>query len=202
MSLPVFEKPVFEKKTICVYMSSSDAVAPEYFAGAETQGKLIGQGGHSLVYGGCRVGLMGAVAKAAKEHGGKVVGIIPESIHGRGLGYHEADELLVTESMHERKKMMEDRADAFIGLPGGFGTLEEMVQVINLKQLGYHSKPIVFINTQINGQGFYDPLLRFFEHTIQHHFAKTEHQNLYEVVPTPEAVFPYLASYQPSRANH
>jgi cytokinin riboside 5'-monophosphate phosphoribohydrolase len=186
--------PVFEKKTICVYMSSSDAVAPEYFAAAETLGRLIGQGGHSLVYGGCCVGLMGAVAKAAKQHGGKVVGIIPESIHGRGLGYHEADELHVTESMHERKKMMEDRADAFIGLPGGFGTLEEMVQVINLKQLGYHTKPIVFINLN----GFYDPLLDFFQHTIDRHFAKTEHQNLYQVVPTPDAVFPYLANYQPS----
>lgn len=181
-------------KIICVYMSSSDAVAPEYFAAAETLGRLIGQGGHSLVYGGCRVGLMGAVAKATKTHGGKVVGIIPESIHGRGLGYHEADELHVTASMHERKKMMEDRADAFIGLPGGFGTLEEMVQVINLKQLGYHTKPIVFINLN----GFYDPLLDFFQHTIDRHFAKTEHQNLYEIVASPEAVFPYLASYQPA----
>ncbi|HUQ50165.1 MAG TPA: TIGR00730 family Rossman fold protein [Terriglobales bacterium] len=180
-------------QTVCVYMSSSDAVAPEYFSAAETLGRLIGQGGHSLVYGGCRVGLMGAVAKSTKEHGGKVVGIIPESINGRGLGYCEADELVVTDSMHERKKMMEDRADAFVGLPGGFGTLDEMVQVINLKQLGYHTKPIVFINLN----GFYDPLLVFFQHTIDHNFAKTEHQNLYAIVPGPEDVFPYLASYVP-----
>jgi len=186
--------PVFTKKTICVYMSSSDAVAPEYFAAAEELGALIGQGGHSLVYGGCRVGLMGAVARAVHKHGGKVCGIIPEAIHGRGLGYQDAHELHVTDTMHERKKMMEDRADAFVALPGGFGTLEEMVQVINLKQLGYHTKPIVFINTN----GFYEPLLRFFEHTIHNKFAKTEHQNLYEVVPTPSAVFDYLRTYVPA----
>lgn len=181
-------------QTICVYMSSSDAVAPEYFAAAEELGALIAQGGHSLVYGGCAVGLMGAVARAVKAQGGRVTGIIPESINGRGLGYREADELHITEYMHERKKMMEDRADAFVALPGGFGTLEEMVQVINLKQLGYHTKPIVFINTG----GFYDPLLDFFEHTINHKFAKTEHQNLYAVVPDPKAVFDYLRAYVPA----
>jgi cytokinin riboside 5'-monophosphate phosphoribohydrolase len=183
-----------QSRTICVYMSSSDAVAPEFFAAADEMGKLIGHGGHSLVYGGCCVGLMGAVAKATKAHGGKVVGIIPESISGRGLSYQQADELHITDTMHERKKMMEDRADAFVALPGGFGTLEEMVQVINLKQLGYHTKPIVFINTN----NFYDPLLDFFEHTINHKFAKTEHQNLYAVVPTPQAVFDYLQTYVPS----
>src|SRR4051794_6578081 len=115
---------------IAVYCSSSEDVGREYFAEARTLGKLIGMHGHSLVYGGCAVGLMGEVARATKDHGGKILGVIPDTIHSRGLAFDGCDELMVTPSMHQRKRVMEDRADAYVALPGGLGTLEEFVQVL------------------------------------------------------------------------
>jgi uncharacterized protein (TIGR00730 family) len=178
---------------IAVYCSSSENVGQEYFAEARTLGRLIGEHGHSLVYGGCAVGLMGEVARAAKQASAKVFGVIPEAIHNRGLAYHDCDELMVTPSMHERKLAMEDRADAYVALPGGFGTLEEFVQVLMLKSLHYHSKPIVLINLN----GFYDPLLHLFNHFIEHRFARKETGELYKVVAHSGEVLPYLESYVP-----
>lgn len=177
---------------ICVYCSSSDAIAPEFFPPARELGEEIARRGQTLVYGGCSVGLMGEVARAAKQQGGRVIGVIPEHIHSRGLGYTACDELHVTPTMYERKARMEDLADAFIALPGGFGTLEEILQVINLKQLGYHSKPVVFINTQ----QFYDPLLLFFEHTYSLSFTKPAYRRLYHVAADVAGVFTYLESYR------
>ena len=131
---------------VAVYCSSSENVGQEYFAEARTLGKLIATHGHSLVYGGCAIGLMGEVARAVSQNGGRVLGVIPETIHAKGLAYDACDELMVTPSMHERKLAMEERADAYVALPGGFGTLEEFVQVLTLKSLHYHKKPIVLIN--------------------------------------------------------
>jgi uncharacterized protein (TIGR00730 family) len=178
---------------IAVYCSSSEKVGQEYFAEARTLGRLIGEGGHSLVYGGCAIGLMGEVARAAKQAQAKVCGVIPESIHARGLAYDSCDELMVTPSMHERKLMMEDRADAYVALPGGFGTLEEFVQVLTLKSLHYHKKPIVLINLN----GFYDPLLHLFSHFVEHRFARTQIQELYKVVAHSGEVIPYLEQFAP-----
>jgi hypothetical protein len=180
---------------IAVYCSSSENVGQEYFAEARTLGRLIGEHGHSLVYGGCAIGLMGEVARAAKEAKATVFGVIPETIHKRGLAYDACDELVVTPSMHERKFAMEDRADAYVALPGGFGTLEEFVQVLTLKSLHYHSKPILLINLN----GFYDPLLHLFNHFIEHRFARTEIAELYKVVAHSGEVLPYLESYAPPR---
>lgn len=180
-------------QAIAVYCSSSENVGKEYFAEARTLGRLIAAGGHSLVYGGCAIGLMGEVARAVQEHGGKVLGVIPETIHSRGLAHDKCDELIVTPSMHERKLAMEERADAYVALPGGFGTLEEFVQVLTLKSLHYHKKPIVLINLN----GFYDPLLHLFNHFVEHRFARTEINELYKVVPHAGDVVPYLESYEP-----
>jgi hypothetical protein len=180
---------------IAVYCSSSENVGQEYFAEARMLGRLIGEGGHSLVYGGCAIGLMGEVARAAKEAHANIVGVIPETIHKRGLAYNGCDELMITPSMHERKLAMEERADAYVALPGGFGTLEEFVQVLTLKSLHYHDKPIVLINLN----GFYDPLLHLFSHFVEHRFARPEIAQLYKVVSHSGEVIPYLEQYQPPR---
>jgi hypothetical protein len=178
---------------IAVYCSSSENVGQEYFAEARTLGKLIATHGHSLVYGGCAIGLMGEVARAVSQNGGRVLGVIPETIHSKGLAYDACDELMVTPSMHERKLAMEERADAYVALPGGFGTLEEFVQVLTLKSLHYHSKPIVLINLN----GFYDPLLHLFNHFVEHRFARQEIVELYTVVAHAGEVIPYLEGYAP-----
>ncbi|HEX2906123.1 MAG TPA: TIGR00730 family Rossman fold protein [Phototrophicaceae bacterium] len=182
-------------KTLCVYCSSSDAVDPVHFAAAEQLGTMMAQSGYRLVYGGSTIGLMGAVARTVHQCGGQVIGVIPEALHARGLGYDVADEFLVTPDLRQRKAAMEARADAFIAMPGGFGTLEEIVEVLTLKQLKYHQKPIIFLNTA----GFYDPLMTLFEHFYTCHFAKAESRALYHFVPKVADIFTYLDSYQPPR---
>ena len=134
-------------KTICVYSSSSDAIAPEFFAVAEELGAALAGAGYGLIYGGARVGLMGAVARAVHAHGGHVVGVLPGVLQRKELTYEPADELIITQDLRERKAIMETRADAFIALPGGFGTLEEVLEILTLKQLLLHSKPLVLLNT-------------------------------------------------------
>jgi cytokinin riboside 5'-monophosphate phosphoribohydrolase len=161
-------------KTICVFCSSSDTLDEIYFQAARDLGEAMAQRGWGLVYGGSDVGLMGAVARAVHLHHGTVTGIIPQTIHARGIAYQTADELLVTRDLRERKAEMERRADAFIAMPGGFGTLEEIVEVLTLKQLQLHLKPIIFLN--ING--FYDPLVTLFEHFYQQKFAQPDSREL------------------------
>ena len=182
-------------KAMCVFCSSSDAVDPVFFETATQLGALIARHGCSLVYGGWRIGLMGAVARAAHQHGGQVIGVIPAALHAKGLAYLAADELIVTRDLRERKAVMESRADAFVGLPGGFGTLEELLEIVTLKQLKFHAKPIVLVNTR----DFYDPLQRMFERIYQERFAKPDGRQLYHVTPDTGGVFSYLASYQPAQ---
>jgi cytokinin riboside 5'-monophosphate phosphoribohydrolase len=178
---------------IAVYCSSSDRIAPEFFDEARAVGKLIGTHGHTLVYGGADAGLMGAIARSVHDHGGRVYGVIPEAIHARGLAYARCEDLIVTPDMAARKLAMEDRADAFLALPGGFGTVEEIVQALNLKTLQYHTKPIVLINTL----GFYDKLLHFFEHIFDEHFAKPQSRELFHVAGDAAEAFRYLDNYSP-----
>ncbi|PQJ35235.1 Rossman fold protein, TIGR00730 family [Salinibacter sp. 10B] len=169
--------------SICVYCSSSNAISEVYPPVAEALGREIAHRGHTLVYGGGAVGLMGVMARAAHEAGGNVTGVIPSKLQDReGIAY-EADELLVTETMRERKKLMYERADAFVVLPGGYGTLEEFMEVLTLKQLGYHDRPIAILNVD----GFYDTLLDFFEELREGYFAREAITDLAHVVTTPEA---------------
>jgi uncharacterized protein (TIGR00730 family) len=181
------------QKAICVYSSSSDAIVPAYFAVACELGALIAQHGYALVYGGARVGLMGELARAVHAHRGTVIGVIPETIRARGVAYDLADELLVTANLRERKAAMEARSDAFIALPGGFGTLEEILEVLTLKQLQVHAKPIVFINTR----GFYDRLVDLFEHFYAEQFAREQFRQLYSVAPDAASAIAYIEAYQP-----
>lgn len=180
-------------KTICVFCSSSDALAAEYFRAAESLGRLLAEKQHTLVYGGSRVGLMGALAHSTYRHGGRVIGVSLEPLKAVEITDDVADELIVTQSMAERKAEMAHRADAFIALPGGFGTLDEMIEMLTLKQLHFHHKPLVFINIR----NFFDPLLAFFEQMIREKFGKLGNRALYHVAADAVAALAYIETYQP-----
>lgn len=178
---------------ICVYCSSSDHVSDGFFEVAIELGEAVATSGYRLVYGGGDIGLMGALARSVHIHGGHVVGVIPEFLRQPGIAYELADELVVTVDMRERKAIMETRADAFIALPGGFGTLEEMLEIITLKQLGVHDKPVVFLNAG----GFYDGLNEVFEHIFEHRFAKPRYRDLYHFSVSVADALAYIAGYEP-----
>lgn len=180
-------------KVICVYSSSSCAIDKVYFEAAEALGKEIALRRDVMVYGAGMTGLMGATASAVHKHGGRVIGVIPEALNVKGIVYETCDELIVTEGMRERKGIMDARADAFIALPGGYGTLEELLEIITLKQLRYHNKPIVILNVQ----GFYDKLLAQFEEIIEGNFAKPECMEFYHVTSSVKEALDYIDSYVP-----
>jgi cytokinin riboside 5'-monophosphate phosphoribohydrolase len=181
-------------KNICIFSASSNAVDATFFALAEELGAALAARGHVLVYGGTNVGLMGAMAKAAQQHGGKVVGVIPSFIAKRGWAYEHADELIITNDMRQRKATMEARSDAFLALPGGFGTLEEIFEIITLKQLQQHTKPVVFLNRN----GYYDPLTALFEHMYEHGFAKAAYRQMYHFAGDVMQALDYVEQYQPA----
>ena len=164
-----------------------------YFSTAEELGKIIGTNGHSLIYGGANVGLMEQVAKTVREYSGTIIGIIPQKIYDHNLFSDHPDELIVTETLGERKALMREKADAFIALPGGFGTLEEILEVITLKQLDYHRKPIVFIN--INH--YFDDLFAQFEKSYDELFAKESYKSLFISVTTPKEAMNHILNYKP-----
>ncbi|MBT9486138.1 MAG: TIGR00730 family Rossman fold protein [Rubrivivax sp.] len=151
---------------ICVYCGSRPGALPAYAQAARDLGQAIASQGHGLVYGGGNVGLMGIVADAVLAAGGPVVGVIPEALVQREVGHQGLSEQFVVPDMHVRKRMMAERADAFIALPGGIGTLEELFEVWTWRQLRYHDKPIGVLNLA----GFYDHLLRFMDHTVAQGF--------------------------------
>ncbi|KAB8142488.1 TIGR00730 family Rossman fold protein [Chloroflexia bacterium SDU3-3] len=178
---------------ICVYCASSDLVPEPYKAAARAVGAGIAQRGWGLVYGGGSVGLMGAVARQVHAEGGSVIGIIPQALLDREVGYIDADELVVTLTMRERKRIMDERSDAFVTLPGGFGTLEELLEITTLRQLAYHDKPIFLVNVD----GFYDPLLAMFDQIFAQSFAHERHRRLVTVVRSVDEVFAALDAYTP-----
>lgn len=180
-------------KSICVYCSSSNAVDAHYTEATVEFGTLLGQRGLTLVYGGASVGLMGQLAVSVQRAGGRVVGVIPQSLRDREIAYEAADELIVTRDLRARKAIMEARADAFVALPGGFGTLEEVLEVLTLKQLRAHAKPIVFLNTA----GFYDRLLAVFEQLYEQRFTKSAYREFYHVVAQPADALHHLDRAQP-----
>lgn len=177
---------------ICVYCSSSAAVDEIYFQAAREVGRLIGVRGHSLIYGGSDVGLMGAVARAAHDAGARVVGVLPNSIARHVAASPVADEMTITATMAERKALMEAGADAFLALPGGFGTLEELFQVLTLRQLGEIDSAVAVLNVA----GFYDHLLAHLECVYGSRFARPEYRALYHVTAEPEEALAYVENYR------
>jgi len=181
-------------QNLAVYASSSDLIDPVFRDAARAIGHLIGERGYTLIYGAGSIGLMGVVARAVHERGGKVVGVIPEKLSAMEITYLEADELIVTTGMRDRKAIMEARADAFVAIPGGFGTLEELLEVLTLKQLDYHNKPIVILNTD----GVYDGLLKQFDTLFDREFIRRDHMDLYHAADDVAGVFHYLDNYAPA----
>lgn len=178
-------------KNICVYCSSSQEIDGVYFEQAKELGRIMAMKKYSLIYGGGNSGLMGQVAQSVKDFGGNVKGVIPQKLKDFGMDFKQADVMVVTKDMRERKEKMERFADAFITLSGGFGTLEEIAEIITLKQLGYHTKPIVLLNTN----GFYDKLLEFFETVYAQNFARQENRNIYFVANSIEEAIDYIETY-------
>ncbi|MBT9331397.1 TIGR00730 family Rossman fold protein [Paracidobacterium acidisoli] len=162
------------KKWICVFCGSADGASPAYLETARCLGRLIAGQGHGLVYGGATVGAMGAVADAALGTGGEVVGVIPDVIMDREIGHTGLTELHVVRTMHERKALLAERADAFVALPGGYGTLDEFIEILTWAQLRIHAKPCVFVNVG----GYYDGLLAFFDRAVAEGFIKAENRGL------------------------
>jgi uncharacterized protein (TIGR00730 family) len=172
-------------RLVTVYCSSSSAVSPEYHSAARDLGMAIAQEGWGLVYGGNFVGLMAAVAQGARDAGGKVIGITPQLMVDKGLSDPKADELIVTNDMRDRKGLLEQRGDAFVALPGGLGTFEEVFEILVGRQLGYHNKPIVLLNIA----DYYRPLLTMLEHGITQKFIKTAARELFFVADdVPDAI--------------
>ncbi|MDQ5980437.1 MAG: hypothetical protein QG602_3414 [Verrucomicrobiota bacterium] len=185
------------QKLLCVYCSSSDRIDPKYAAAAEELGRELVTRGWGLVYGGGKTGLMGAVARGTKSAGGRVVGVIPEFMKARELAFDEADELVTVITMRERKLLMEARADAFVTLPGGWGTLEEIMEILTLRQLDIVKKPCVFYNQD----GFYDDLIRLFERMLAEKFFKPSNMDLFRVANTIPDIFAQIELARGAKAE-
>jgi len=177
---------------ICVFSSSSNAIDPVYFKEAKILGRILGENNHTLVNGGARVGLMEAVASEASRSGAKTIGIIPERFIRKSLASDSAHQIIVTKDMQERKSRMREISDAFIALPGGFGTLEEIMEVLTLRQLSYHFKPVVFINTN----NFYRFLFQQFEISFLENFTKELYRDIYFPAGNAKEAMEYISDYK------
>lgn len=179
-------------RRICVFCGSQVGRRPRYAAAASALGTLIGQRGIGLVYGGGKVGLMGVVAEAALAAGGEVIGVIPQRLVNRELGHGGITELRVVDSMHQRKAMMGELADAFVALPGGYGTFEEFFEVVTWMQLGIHRKPCGLLNVG----GYYDMLLALLDHAAGESFIRPHHRGLVLVDSDPAMLLQQIHNYR------
>ncbi len=179
-------------KMICVFSSSSDNLEKKYYDLAESLGVEMGKNSYDLIHGAGIVGLMGTLMRSVYESNCKVTGVVPEKLNKGSIVNDKLQKLVVTADMKDRKEYMRAHASAFIALPGGFGTLEEILEVITLKQLQYHNKPIVIINYN----GFYDNLLALFETFYQQQFANKVYQKLYYVCDNPKDAIDYIKNYK------
>ncbi len=168
MSVPTF--------SLAVYCGSRDGDDPSFLAAAQATGHWIGTHGGQLVYGGGNSGLMGCTARACQAAGGRVLGVMPQALVDREVANLACDELIVVQTMHERKQIMAERADAFVALPGGIGTFEELFEIWTWRQLGYHNKPIGVLNAA----GYYDTLLAFIDQSVEHQFMDSRQMALLE----------------------
>jgi uncharacterized protein (TIGR00730 family) len=175
-------------RAVCVFCGSSPGSSVRFTEAAEELGEVLAAGGVDLVYGGGNIGLMGSVARAVLRSGGQVTGIIPRFLVEREVMLSDVQELVVTEDMHERKRLMFERSEAFVALPGGIGTLEELIEQMTWAQLGRHKKPIVLVNLD----GFWDPLCVLLEHMKQFGFVRDSHRIPFVVVDTVGEVLPAI----------
>ncbi|MBG6290611.1 MULTISPECIES: TIGR00730 family Rossman fold protein [Pseudomonas] len=183
-------------RSICVFCGASPGATPIYQEAAEALGRHLAENGIQLVYGGGAVGLMGMVANAALAAGGEVIGIIPQSLKDAEVGHSGLTRLEVVDGMHARKARMAELSDAFIALPGGLGTLEELFEVWTWGQLGYHAKPLGLL--EVNG--FFDPLLAFLDHLVQERFVRQPHRDMLQRAASPAELVDALAAWKPLAA--
>jgi cytokinin riboside 5'-monophosphate phosphoribohydrolase len=176
-------------RSVAVYCSSSNAIDNIYVQAAQELGRLFAEKHVQLVNGGGSVGLMGHMARSVHDHGGRVVGVIPLALKKiEGRAYEASDELVLTETMHERKRIMYERSDGYVAMAGGYGTIEEFLEIVTLKNLGYHDKNIVLLNTN----GFFDELISFFNKMTESGFVKESCRSCFHTVSRPEDVLKAL----------
>lgn len=183
--------------SVCVFCGASTPKKPVYEAAMRQLGDSLVANDMALVYGGGRVGLMGAVAEQVLTQGGRVIGVIPHQLERREVAHLGLTELVVVDSMHERKRIMYDRSDAFACLPGGFGTMDEVMEILTWKQLGIHDKPIVFVNID----GYYEHLRLMLARMTEDGLLKEEYVPLYHFVNDVDELFAYLQTYTPTKAG-
>jgi uncharacterized protein (TIGR00730 family) len=179
--------------SVCVFCGSNGGADPAYVAAAEAVGTGLAQRGIRIVYGGGRVGLMGALADSARAAGGEVVGVMPQALVDREIGHTGIDDLRVVDTMHERKALMVELADAFVALPGGIGTLEELFEVYTWAQLGIHAKPLALLDVA----GYYEPLAAFLDHAVAQRFLRAESRAMLAVADSIEAVLEAFDRWRP-----
>ena len=182
---------------ICIFGASGRELEESYYAAAELLGSLIAQQGHTLVFGGGREGLMGAAARGAHEYGGDIIGIVPKFFDEPGIIYEHCTELIFTETVRERKQLMEERSEACVVLPGGIGTFEEFFEMLTLKQLGRSDRAIVVLNTN----NYYDPMQHMLEDTARQRFMSRGCLELYGLADTPDKALDYIARYVPRKGS-
>lgn len=182
---------------ICVFGSSSEIIDKKYLASAESLGKKIAQNGDTMIFGAGKYGVMGAAARGAASEGGKIIGVSPEFFEEIDVIYEECTELIYTETMRERKAIMEDKSDVFIICAGGIGTFEEFFEVLTLKQLHRHSKQIIVYNVD----GYYDSMLAMMQNAVDEKFMSDDCNRLYTVASTEEQVFEQINNYVPYSYN-
>lgn len=182
---------------ICVYGASSNAIDQSFIEATETLGKKMAQRGHTLVFGAGGGGVMGAAARGADSAGGKIIGICPNFFNVDGMLYDNCSEIIRPETMRERKKMLEEKSDAFIMAPGGIGTFDEFFEMLTLKQLSRHTKAVVIYNVN----NYYDDLLRFLKRAMDEKFIMEACTQLFEVFEDPDEMLDYIESYKPVDLN-
>ena len=185
----------FQAVYICVFCGSSNGAHPAYRAEAAHLGTLLAARRFGLVYGGASVGLMGALADSALSGGAPVVGVLPAVLKDREIAHPGLTELLYVATMHQRKALMADHAHAFLALPGGFGTLDEFLEILTWSQLGLHAKPCLLINTR----GYFDGLLQFLDHAVAEGFIRNQHRATLQVAPDAETALNHIERALPSR---
>jgi uncharacterized protein (TIGR00730 family) len=183
-------------KSVCVFCGASPGARPIYREAAENLGRSLAERGLTLVYGGGAVGLMGVVADAALAAGGEVIGIIPQSLERAEIGHKGLTRLEVVDGMHARKARMAELADAFISLPGGLGTLEELFEVWTWGQLGYHAKPLGLLEVD----GFYSRLTDFLDHLVAERFVREQHRAILQISQSPDELLDLMDAWQPTAA--
>jgi uncharacterized protein (TIGR00730 family) len=182
---------------VCVFCGSNAGSDPTYTDAARNLGQLLAREGVGLVYGGGSVGLMGEVADAVLAAGGEVIGVIPHALWAREVGHRGLTEIRIVDTMHERKAMMADLSDAFIALPGGLGTLEEIFEIWTWAQLGLHAKPVGFLDVN----GFYAPLMQFLDRAVRERFLRAEHRAIAILDSDPAALLRKFDGWQPPRVE-